>query len=121
MPDFYSMADAFLVTLKANKEISYTLPNKVQSYMATGKPIIGAIDGETRLVIEEAGCGLCCKAEDHIALAGLVRGFAFNTENHSIMGKNARKYYRETFDKKIFMKSLIEFLTIENRVSDYLR
>ncbi len=116
MPDFYSIADAFLVTLKANKEISYTLPNKVQSYMAAGKPIIGAIDGETHLVIEEAGCGLCCEAEDYIALAQLVRGFAFNTENHSTMGENARKYYQENFDKKIFMKSLIEFLTRENSV-----
>lgn len=116
MPGFYSMADAFLVTLKANKEISYTLPNKVQSYMAAGKPIIGAIDGETRLIIEEADCGFCCKAEDHIALAELVRGFAFNAENHKAMGENARKYYHEHFGKKIFMKSLIEFLTIENSV-----
>lgn len=114
MPDFYSMADAFLVTLKANKEISYTLPNKVQSYMAAGKPIIGAIDGETRLVIEEAGCGLCCEAEDYIALVELVRDFALNTEKHNVMGENARKYYQEHFDKKIFMRSLIEFLTVEN-------
>jgi len=51
MPAFYELADAFLITMKAHKEISYTLPNKVQSYMAAGKPILGAIDGETRLVI----------------------------------------------------------------------
>lgn len=113
MPDFYSMADAFLVTLKANKEISYTLPNKVQSYMATGKPIIGAIDGETRFVIEEAHCGFCCNAEDHTALAQLVKEFVFNTENYSIMGENGRKYYLEHFDKKIFMKRLTDFLTME--------
>jgi len=112
MPDFYSMADAFLVTLKANKVISYTLPNKVQSYMAAGKPIIGAIDGETRVVIDEASCGYCCKAEDYIALAELVKGFALNNEEHNTMGENARKYYQEHFDKKIFLKSLIEFLTM---------
>ena len=53
MPPFYAMADAFLVTLKSNKIISYTLPGKVQSYMAAGKAIIGAIDGETQLVINE--------------------------------------------------------------------
>jgi glycosyltransferase involved in cell wall biosynthesis len=116
MPEFYSMADAFLVTLKANKEISYTLPNKVQSYMAAGKPIFGAIDGETRLVIEEAGAGLCCNAEDYIALAEIIRGFAFNTEKHNVMGENALKYYQEHFGKKKFMKSLIKFLTVDNRV-----
>jgi glycosyltransferase involved in cell wall biosynthesis len=113
MPDFYSIADAFLVTLKANKEISYTLPNKVQSYMAAGKPIIGAIDGETRLVIEEAGCGLCCEAEDYMALAEIVRDYALNIESHNTMGENARKYYQEHFDKKVFMKSLIDFMCFE--------
>jgi glycosyltransferase involved in cell wall biosynthesis len=112
MPAFYAMADAFLVTLKANKEISYTLPNKVQSYMAAGKPVIGAINGETRLVIEEAECGFCCKAEDHVALAELVKGFALNKENHSEMGDNARKYYKEHFDKTIFMSNLIDFLSL---------
>lgn len=112
MPIFYALADAFLVTLKANKEISYTLPNKVQSYMAAGKPVIGAIDGETRLVIEEAGCGLCCEAEDYVKLAKLVRGFVLNMDNHGIMGENARQYYKEHFDKKLFMSSLTEFLNI---------
>jgi len=110
MPEFYSIADAFLVTLKVNKEISYTLPNKVQSYMAAGKPVIGAIDGETRLVIEEADCGYCCKAEDYIALAELIKGFALNIEKHAALGDNARKYYKEHFDKQIFMNKLIEFL-----------
>lgn len=110
MPDFYSMADAFLVTLKANRVISYTLPNKVQSYMATGRPVIGAIDGETCLVIEEAECGFCCKAEDHVALAELIKGFVLNKENHGALGFNARKYYEEHFHKDIFMDKLIGFL-----------
>ncbi|HBQ26907.1 MAG TPA: glycosyltransferase WbuB [Syntrophomonas sp.] len=112
MPLFYSMADAFLVTLKANKEISYTLPNKVQSYMAAGKPIIGAIDGETCLVIQEAECGLCCEAEDYIGLAEVVKEFVFNKSNHEIMGEKARTYYKEHFHKSMFMDSLIEFLTM---------
>ncbi|MDD4802797.1 MAG: glycosyltransferase family 4 protein [Syntrophomonas sp.] len=114
MPDFYSLADAFLVTLKANQEISYTLPNKVQSYMAAGKPVIGAIDGETRLVIEDAGCGYCCKAEDYLALAELIKEFALNQKNPGILGKNARKYYEEHFHKDIFMKNFIKFLNLAN-------
>jgi glycosyltransferase involved in cell wall biosynthesis len=39
MPQFYNMADAMLITLKADKIISYTLPGKLQSYMAAGKPV----------------------------------------------------------------------------------
>lgn len=110
MPDFYAMADAFLITLKTNKEISYTLPNKVQSYMAVGKPILGAIDGETRLIIEEAACGFCCESENYIGLAEVVRDFVMNIDHHAILGSNARQYYNEHFSKETFINNLVRFL-----------
>lgn len=110
MPAFYEMADAFLVTLKKNKVISYTLPNKVQSYMAAGKPIIGAIDGETKTVIEEANCGLCAPSEDYKELAEIIKRFAEEKEKHSVYGKNARNYYDNNFSKKIYMKKLNKLL-----------
>ena len=53
MPGFYEKADAMLITLAADPVLSLTLPGKVQSYMAVGKPIIGAIDGETKEIIED--------------------------------------------------------------------
>lgn len=106
MPTFYQMADAFLITLKANKVISYTLPNKVQSYMAAGKPILGAIDGETQEVIREAECGLCCQAEDYKSFARNIITFAQNKESHEIYGNNARQYYERNFSKTIYMKRL---------------
>ncbi len=54
MPKYYEMADAMLVTLTDDPIISLTLPGKVQTYMAAGKPIVGAINGETKLVLEDA-------------------------------------------------------------------
>ncbi len=54
MPAYYAQADAMLVTLTADKFISLTLPGKVQTYMAAGKPIIGAAIGEIPQVIEAA-------------------------------------------------------------------
>lgn len=48
MKGFYKKADAMLVTLKKDDVISMTLPGKVQSYMAAGKPIIGAIDRRSK-------------------------------------------------------------------------
>ncbi|WP_094603861.1 hypothetical protein SPSIL_042730 [Sporomusa silvacetica DSM 10669] len=110
MPRFYQMADAFLVTLKANKVISYTLPNKVQSYLAVGKPIIGAIDGETQVVINEAECGLCCPAEDYKGLADIIKKFSVERDKHDIYGRNAKKYYENNFSKKIYMEKLIKLL-----------
>lgn len=104
MPEFYSMADAMLVTMQANPIISMTLPGKVQSYMAAGKPIIGAINGETPKIIKEAGCGLCCDAEDSDALAKLA--VEFMNSDGNVFGKNAYDYYCSFFKKHIFLDKL---------------
>lgn len=110
MPRFYAMADAFLVTLSANETISYTLPKKVQSYMAAGKPIIGAVDGETSLVINEAKCGLCCGAEDFEGLARITLQFANEFEKQAVYGKNAKEYYNRHFRKDIFIDKFVSIL-----------
>lgn len=110
MPRFYSMADAMLITLKDNKTLSYTLPGKVQSYMAAGKPIIGSINGETRRVIEKAGCGLCCAAEDHKGLADLILKFC-HSEEKGQMAVNAQRFYFENYSKERFISGLENALT----------
>ena len=102
MPQFYAKADAMLVTLASDPVISLTLPGKVQSYMAVGKPIIGAIDGEARVVIEDAKCGFCGKAEDEYELAENIRKF-IKSDDRLSMGLNARNYYINNFEEKLFM------------------
>jgi len=107
MPKFYSMADAMLVTLKADPILSFTLPGKVQSYMAAGKPIIGAIDGETASVIKEANCGYCGKAEDSEELVRNIEKFKKSNDKQH-MGMNARLFYEQHFDRKMFMNRIEE-------------
>jgi glycosyltransferase involved in cell wall biosynthesis len=109
MPFFYEMADAMLITLKDNKTLSYTLPGKVQSYMATGKPVIGSINGETSCVIEGADCGLCCGAENYKELADLILQFC-NSDKKVQMALNSQIYYSENYRKEQFMTRLEEAL-----------
>lgn len=109
MPQFYRMADAMLITLKDNKALSYTLPGKVQSYMAAGKPIIGAINGETRLVISETACGFSCEAENYKGLADLILKFCGSDEKEQ-MATNAQKYYLENYNRDKFMTALEDAL-----------
>lgn len=109
MPKFYGMADAMLITLKNNKTLSYTLPGKVQSYMIARKPIIGSVNGETRHVIEQSGCGLCCAAEDYKGLADLILKFC-NSDKKVQMAANAQKFYFENYSKERFMTLLEDTL-----------
>lgn len=110
MPKFYEEADAMLVTLQADPVLSKTLPGKVQSYMAAGKPIIGAIDGETSNVINEAKCGFCGKAEDYVELSENIKKF-IGSCNRKEMGVNARNYYEKHFKKDVFMDKLEKVLS----------
>lgn len=99
MPRFYDMADAMIVTLSDDELISYTLPGKVQSYMAAGKAILGCANGEAAAVIEEADCGKCAPAADENELARLADEMASGND-FTRMGENARQYYRDHFTKK---------------------
>ena len=105
MPKLYAKADAMLITLASDPVLSLTLPGKVQSYMAAGKPIIGAIGGETKSVIEEAKCGFCGKAENVDELVGNIKKFIL-ANNRLEMSHNASCYYRNYFEKELFMDKL---------------
>ena len=106
------MADAMLVTLFKDELISYTLPAKVQSYMASGKPIIAAADGETPDIISQSECGLCAHSEDAKGLADCVKKF-INENKYEEYSDNSRKFYFKHFSKERFMNQLEEILKDE--------
>lgn len=108
MPRFYQMADAMLVTLSDNETISYTLPGKVQSYMAAGRSILAAANGEIPNLIEKAQCGMCAAAENDAELAKLA--VAMKNADLKKMGENARKYYDEHFSKVKHVDAIEEML-----------
>lgn len=105
MPQYYAIADAMLITLTADPYISLTLPGKVQTYMAAGKPILGAANGEIPQTIEAAQCGFCVSAEDARGLADIIRGFA-KIQDKERLGLNARAYYERHFTRDRFMNQL---------------
>lgn len=109
MPKYYGMADAMLITLKDDEMISSTLPGKFQSYMAAGKPIIGAINGETNQVIKEAECGFCCEAENSKELANLILQFCRSSKRDQ-MAINSYNYYCNNYSKERFFSVLEEAL-----------
>ncbi len=105
MPLFYAMANAMLVSMRNDVSVNDTLPGKVQSYMAAGKPILGSIAGETPLILAEAACGLCAPPDDAPAFAAVVRAFLARGDRAQ-MGENARHYYERNFTKTGHMDRL---------------
>ena len=116
MPSFYAMADAMLITMKDDPVLSATLPGKVQTYMAAGKPVVGAIGGETaRVVNDEAQCGMCCTPENAQELAQIMLRIAQDDELRGRFSENARRYYQQYFRKEQFF-DMLETVLRENCV-----
>ncbi len=111
MPAFMKKASALLVTLADRPIFAATVPNKVQAYMAAGKPIIACLNGEGARLVVEAGAGFATPAEDAKALANtILRLSQLSPEERSKMGENGRRYYQEHFDHGHLVKLLIGHL-----------
>ncbi len=106
MPKIYEMADAMFVSLKDNPGIATTLPGKVQSCMAAGKPLVGSIGGEAARVIRESGCGVCAEPDNSEELARVIRELMDQPQRFAQCGKNARNYYKTHFCKDAFLEKL---------------
>ena len=100
MPSFYAHADALLVSLKRDPVFSMTIPGKVQSYLMTGIPLLGMLDGEGAAVIRDAQAGLTCEAGDDASLANAVLALsAMSPSERKQMGLNGRKYAQQEFGR----------------------
>jgi len=103
-------ADACLAILKPLDEYKTTYPNKVFDYMAAGRPVVLAIDGVIREVVEAAGGGLFVPPGDPSALAEAIRALATDRENARQMGLAGRKYLEQHFNRAALAKKLAAIL-----------
>ena len=92
-------ADACLAILKPIEEYKTTYPNKVFDYMAAGRPVVLAIDGVIRDVVEAAGCGLFVEPGNPSALAEAVRTLAGDAGRSRRMGLAGREYLEKHFSR----------------------
>ena len=101
MPYFFAAADAMLVSLKREPIFTLTVPGKLQSYLACGRPILAMLDGEGARVVEEAEAGLVCPAGDAEGLAANVtRLAALSAAEREQLGANGRRYAGIHFDRE---------------------
>ncbi len=99
MPHALAAADACIAILKPLEAYKTTYPNKVFDYMAAARPVILAIDGAIREVVEAAGCGEFVKPGNAAALADSLRKLAGDPQRARRMGINGRHYIEKHFNR----------------------
>jgi glycosyltransferase involved in cell wall biosynthesis len=111
MPRFFALADAMLVSLRRDPILAMTLPSRVQSYLACGRPIIAALDGEGARVIKEAGAEIVPGSGDPDALARAVLAvYRMPEPARQAMGERGRRYYEQHFEREMLLTRLEKWM-----------
>ncbi len=100
MPRYFAHADVLLATLRREPIFAYTIPSKIQAYIACGKPVIAALEGEGGRQIREARAGWVVPPENPQALADAVIA-ARRMEKSELdrMGQRGEAWFREHFER----------------------
>lgn len=108
MPYFFACADALIVSLKKDKIFSLTIPSKIQSYLASGKPILASLEGEGAKVIEESGAGFVSPPEEAKSFAeNVIKFYNLPINDKNMMKENAIRYFRNEFEREMLIERLL--------------
>lgn len=115
IPKFTALADALIVCLSDSPDLGLTVPAKVASYMAAGKPVLASMDGAGNAAVAAAG-GLSSPACDAAALAdNLLALTRMDAAQHAAMGQSAKEYYLAHYRRSELLRKLEHFI-LEGRV-----
>ncbi len=107
IPPYHSLAGCLFAALAKSDDLGLTVPAKIASYMAAGRPLLTAIDGEAARVVLEAACGFASEAGNAPALLeNLLRLADMDEAQRQAMGENARLYYRAHFRRAELLAQL---------------
>jgi len=113
MPRYFAQADVLLATLRREPIFAYTIPSKLQSYLACGRPVVAALEGEGGRIIEEAGAGWAVAPEEPRALADAVlAAAALSPAEREAMGDRGEAYFREHFEREKLLSRLEQELAM---------
>ena len=115
IPKFTALADALIVCLSDSPDLGLTVPAKVASYMAAGKPVLASMDGAGNAAVAAAG-GLSSPACDAAALAdNLLALTRMGAAQRAAMGQSAKEYYLAHYRRSKLLRKLEHFI-LEGRV-----
>lgn len=112
IPRYTGIADGLLGCLVKSNLLEATIPAKVTSYLASGRPMILAMDGEARhLVNDLAKCGYASPTEDSTALAdNIIKLYKLSPAQRKAMGKRGRDYHFKHLERNLILNKFYKFL-----------
>lgn len=100
VPSIYAAADVSLVPLMKGTAQT-TIPSKIYSIMASGRPALVAVDEDSDIVklVQQAQCGLAVPPDDADALEQAIRYAYTHQDELKQMGINGRQFVEAHFSR----------------------
>ncbi len=115
MPEYTDLADALIATLKSEGVEDFSIPAKVMSYMASGKPLLISMEGEINEIVKEAKCGLSSDPDSAEELFENIKTlYHMSREEREQMGENAFAYQQAHFERDKSIDKILEVIIGEN-------
>jgi colanic acid biosynthesis glycosyl transferase WcaI len=105
--DYYALTDLNLVTLRKKPLFLTVIPSKIFEIMAMARPILSAVNGESRQILEAAGAADFAEPENPAEIADAIIRLRHNPEKLASMARNGRAYVEENYDRN---RSAAKFL-----------
>ncbi|HSD51398.1 MAG TPA: glycosyltransferase family 4 protein [Candidatus Methylomirabilis sp.] len=104
MPSFFAVSEVLLVHLRDEPLFRITIPSKTIAYMACGRPVLMAVEGDAADLIRTTGAGVTCRAGDGKELAGAVRRLhATSPEARESMGRAGREAFLTSYSRSVLL------------------
>lgn len=111
IPKWTNFADALFAGLSKSDNLGLTIPAKIASYLAAGRPMLVAMDGEGARAAEESGAALVSPAADTAALAQNIITLANMTQQErEKLGAAGRECYTQKYKRSRLLKEIEDFI-----------
>jgi len=112
IPKYTDIADVLVGCLVKSDFLEATIPGKVMSYIAAGKPMVLAMDGEVQELINNTiKCGFVGPTEDVDKFtANIIRIHNMTKYERQAMGKKGRAYHFKHLERNIVLKQLYNYM-----------
>lgn len=99
MPAVLAASEVLLTVLEREAGV-FSVPSKVLTYHAAGRPILGAMPAENLAarILTEEGSGLCVEPEDAAGFVSAARQLRKEASLRSGLAQRARRYAEREFD-----------------------
>ena len=100
VPSFISASNACLVMLRKAGLFTTVIPTKMLEFMSCGRPVILAVTGQAREIVDAAQAGVFVEPEDVQGLVAAIKKLASDPVLCETLGENGREYILRRFSRK---------------------